>query len=247
MNILHSSARKGDVHLATDVFRMLENRKTVFNAEHYELLIEAYLTLQDLRTAISVYPVMVDAGIKIDQGSTRLLYKYLAADHSRPEEAFGHLESLLEMRTKIPIQVTNCVMDASIELDNLTLAVEKYKTIGDICESGPDVETFNILLRGCSNERRKELGIYLVSEMMGMDISPNTLTYERLIMLCLAAGDTEDAYKYYQEMDGLGWRPRQEALASLKEAMLKSGDDRAKSIPQLEISGRSEDRKMVST
>lgn len=40
----------------------------------------------------------------------------------------------------------------------------------------------------------------LVEEMISMGVKPDRLTYDRLILVCLGAGDLEDALLYYEEM-----------------------------------------------
>src|SRR5690242_8658140 len=43
LNVLSVASRHGDVQLATDVFRLLTERETIFTTHHYELLIATYL------------------------------------------------------------------------------------------------------------------------------------------------------------------------------------------------------------
>src|ERR1051326_6521011 len=88
LNVLNTAARHGDVHLATDVFRVLTERSSVFGEQDYELLLEAYLNAGDLKIALSILPVMHAARKKIDRNSTRILFKYLRENPDRPKEAF---------------------------------------------------------------------------------------------------------------------------------------------------------------
>ena len=66
--------------------------------------------------------------------------------------------------------------------------------------------------------------------MLALDVPPNALTYDRLILVCLDAtgeDDYEDAFKYFKEMKALGWWPRNGTLVAMVRRCCEQGDDRA--------------------
>lgn len=68
--------------------------------------------------------------------------------------------------------------------------------------------------------------MYLAAEMIDLGISPDRLTYDRLILTCCNAGDLEDAIGYYEEMVAEGMAPRRRTHEVLVQNALKKGDPR---------------------
>ncbi|KAF2028364.1 hypothetical protein EK21DRAFT_70076 [Setomelanomma holmii] len=237
--VLALAARFGDVHLATDVFRVLTERGTVFTTHHYELLITTYLNAKDLSAALSVLLIMGDANLKVNIGTCQPLYWYLrrekAAEISRSMAAFNMLQNFEAFGCKVPTAAINACMQASIVLDRFEEAIEIYKALHTVSKSGPDTQTFNVLFQGCHKNNRKELAMFFANEMIQLDLKPDRLTYDRLILVCLQADDLEDALLYYEEMRSLRaklgsaemMRPRRGTWEELIVRCAKVGDERA--------------------
>lgn len=207
MSVLAVAARHGDVSLATDVFRVLTERETIFTTHHYELLVTTYLNANDLSAALSVILIMVDTNIRVTAGTCQPLFWYLRKEKegqpSRPMAAFHLLQGLEASGRKVPTAAINACIQASIALNRFEEAIEIYKALHTVSHSGPDTQTFNILFRGCHMNNRKELAMFFANEMIQLGLKPDRLTYDRLICVCLQAGDLEDALLYYQEMRSL--------------------------------------------
>jgi pentatricopeptide repeat protein len=230
LNVLSTAARHGDAHLATDVFRVLTNRNTVFDHQHYEMLLEAYINAGDIKTALSVLIIMQDAGVKPDEGTASPILRYLQQDPERPMEAFTVLQNLEQAGCKIPTAAVNCTIQAAIAVEDLGQAIEFYKVLHTISHAGPNTATFNILLRGCSKMGRKELAMFLAAEMIELKVPPDAITYDRLILVCLNGPDIEDAFQYYEEMRDQGFAPRRGTFTSLVKVCTQAGDSRAQEI-----------------
>lgn len=227
------------MHLATDVFRLLTERETVLDPHNYELLAAAYLNADDLAAALSVILIMVDANLKVDAGTCQPLYWYLCrekeGDINRPMTAFNMLQDFEVSGRKIPSATVNACIQASISLKRFEEAIEIYKALHTVSHSGPDTQTFNILLRGCYIHSRKELAMFLVNEMIQLGLKPDRLTYDRLILVCLQAGDVEDALLYYEEMRTVNaksgtretFKPRRGTWETLIGRCVANGDERA--------------------
>lgn len=226
LNALTSASRVGDVQLATDVFRVLSERNTVFSSHHYEAILHCYLAVHDVPAACQIIAIMQDASLKITEAELHPLYVYLCRDAARPMNTFMHLQDLARAGRKIPVAAVNICINAAITLRNLPEAIELYKALSSVVPTGPNTSTFNELFRGCHLESRKELAMYLAGEMIDMNISPDRMTYDRLILTCCRAGDLEDAIGYYEEMAAEKMEMRRGTHETLIETALKKGDAR---------------------
>lgn len=226
LNVLAIASRVGNVKLATDVFRILAERDTVFLNQHYEALIQCYLVADDLPAALSVVLIMQDSRLKVTEDELYSLYGYLCKDKERPMKAFMQLQDYERSGRKVPTAAVNVCIKASIKLGNLSEAIELYKALQSVAKTGPTTATFNELFRGCYRDGRKELAMYLASEMIELGIRPDRLTYDRLILTCLMAGDFDDAVTYYEEMTAEGMVPRRGTHEGLIEDALKRRDER---------------------
>ncbi|KAJ9636825.1 hypothetical protein H2199_007819 [Coniosporium tulheliwenetii] len=227
LNVLTTASRAGDAQLATDVFRVLGNRGTVFDHTHYEALIETYIAASDLKTALSVLSIMAAANVVPDEGSTRPIFRYLRELPGGASEAFEILKALRESERIVPTAALNVVLEACIHHGELAEAIEAYKTLHLLCAQGPDTGTFNILLKGCNAAGRKDLAMFLAAEMNALSVKPDTLTYDRLLLACLKEEDYEDAMRYYDEMRAQGWVPRQGTFNAVVKRCAEAGDMRA--------------------
>lgn len=208
LNVLNTAARQGDAQLATDVFRVLGNRATIFEHQHYEMLIDAYMASGDLRTALTILCVMQGAGTRPDDSNTRSIYQFMRRDVARCDEAFNILRSLHHDGRPVPTAALNAILEATVYTGDLPHALEQYKALHLICPSGPTTATFNALFRGCHIAQRKDLAMFLASEMSALKIEPDATTYDRLLLVCLHQDDYEDAFRYFEEMKGQGFTPR---------------------------------------
>lgn len=229
VNILSTAARHGDTYLATSVLRILGRRSgNPIQLHHYEALIETYVTGDDLRTAFTLLTIMTAADQAPTEASTRPIYVYLCQSPGRPATAIKMLQELHERDRQIPVQAVNVVMQASIQHRDLPSALNLYKTLHTI-SSGlhPDTATFNILIRGCCQASRKDLAMFLASEMTALKVPPDALTYDRFILVCLNSEDElEDAWRYFEEMQSLNWWPRDGTLLALARRGCEQGDTR---------------------
>lgn len=230
LNVLTTAARHGDAHLATEVFRILANRNTVFTHAHYELLIDTYVAVGSLEPALSVLCVMEAAGCRPDEGTTRSLFRHLVKEEGNAGDAFEALRKLHGTGKTVPTAAVNVVIEASVSRGELARAADQYKALHGICAAGPNTATFNHLLRGCRTQQRKDLAMFFAAEMVALRVTPDVLTYDRLLLVCLADDDYEDAVRYWDEMQSLGLPMRRGTAKAFIERMVRKGDPRAWSI-----------------
>ncbi|KAE9363568.1 hypothetical protein N431DRAFT_550372 [Stipitochalara longipes BDJ] len=205
LSTLNLAARHSDPPLATSCIRILSNRQSALSPYHYEALLTAYVGVQDLETSFRILTIMTKAGLMPDMSTTRPLFLYLTSSPSLPLHAWSILESLHEAGHTIPIAAINVILESLNVLGQVDTAVTTYKKLHNICESGPNTETFNILLQGASKQRdKKDLAMFLAAEMAGLGVKADRLTYDRLILTCLQEDDYEDAFRYLEEMIVVG-------------------------------------------
>ena len=235
INVLNTAARHGDAKLATAVFYALSSRKHTLQPHYYETLLESWLESHNLKAAFTILSVMLETRMPPSEASTRAIYQYLCDDPGRPTKALQILHQLKNEDRPMPHAALNVILEAYIHYNDLGSALEKYKSMHMIIPSGPNTSTFNILFRGCRFAQRKDLAMFLASEMLALNVAPNALTYDRLILVCLNAkgepdGGFEDAWRYFEEMRQVDWWPRQLTLRELGRAGCEMADQRVWSL-----------------
>ena len=229
INILSTAARHGDTYLATSVLRTLGRRSgNPIQLHHYEALLETYITAKDLRTPFTLLTVMAAAGHPPTEASTRPIFTHLSQFPSLAATAVSILEELHEQHRQIPIQAVNVIMEIYIAHRDVTSALSIYKNLHRFGDSvTADTATFNLLFRGCARAARKDLAMFLASEMVALRVPPDRLTYDRLMLVCLNSENSiDDAWRYYEEMRGLGWWPRNGTAVALARRACAKRDDR---------------------
>jgi pentatricopeptide repeat protein len=242
LSTLNLAARHCDPPLATSCIRILSNRQSVLSPYHYEALLTAYVGVQDLRTAFRILTIMTKAGLIPDVSTTRPIFLYLTSHATLPLDAWRLLTSLHEAGHEIPIAAINVILESLNVLGEVDEAIRIYKQLHNICDTGPNTETFNILLQGVSKSgNKKDLAMFLAAEMAALGVNPDRLTYDRLILSCLQAEDYEDAFRYLEEMvvvgegkeneDGKkGWWMRNGTAKQLVRRCVAAKDERARAL-----------------
>ncbi|KAI4095790.1 MAG: hypothetical protein LQ339_007153 [Xanthoria mediterranea] len=239
LNVLETAARHGDFRLAADVIRVLGNRGQGLKLYHYETLIEACVP-SELRTAFTLLALMTTTGVPPRASSTRPIFLHLRQSAQLPDAALSMLRQVAKQQRAMPAEAVNVIIEAYLYHGHFEQALDAYKTLHTICGSGPVTSTFNTLFRGCRS--RKETAMFLASEMVALKVPPDALTYDRLILVCLDSGsgreDFEDAWRYFEEMRGVGWWPRPGTTVALAKQCCLMGDER---IWGLQDEGHGED------
>ncbi len=229
INILSTAARHGDIYLATSTLRVLGRRSgNPIQLHHYEALLETYMMAKDMRTSFTLLTIMATAGHPPTEASTRPIFTHLRQSPSLVATAVSILEELREQHRQIPMQALNVIMEGHIFHRDLASALSIYKNLHKFGDSlNPNTATFNLLFRGCTKAARKDLAMFLASEMVALKVEPDRLTYDRLMLVCLNSENSiEDAWRYFEEMCGLGWWPRNGTAFALARRACERGDQR---------------------
>jgi hypothetical protein len=226
LNVMTVAARERDTELAQDVFDFLARRETVFEAQHYELLIEAYVNAGIPENGFYILSAMQQAGVIPNSGTTRRLWTHLRQHETSVEAMFPVLQTLKEKGQPVPVAAANVLIEVAIHHGSLPQAIDLYKAIPSICVSGANLATFNTLFKMCHRQARKDLALTLAGEMVAMRVVPDALTYDRMMLCCLPHDDYEDGVLYYREMRAKGFEPRFGTALVLVRTLARWGDAR---------------------
>jgi hypothetical protein len=251
LNVLTTAARNGDAALATSVFHVLGKRSTTFKQIHYEQLLATYMSASppDLRAAFTVLSIMVDIKIPPTASSTRPILAHLVRHPSDCTSALDIITSLHENGREIPIAALNVLIEGYVETDQLEQALVAYKHMHLFerlaldkhgkpirrSQSYSTLDTFNILLRGAakpSAHQAFDLAMFLVSEMLAIGVRPDSLVYDRLVVICVQGAKFDHAYRYFDEMEEIGFMPRSRTAELLASALAKRADNRCWDVMQ---------------
>ena len=74
--------------------------------------------------------------------------------------------------------------------------------------------------------------MFLANEMLALNLQPDRITYDRLMLVCQRAGDLDDQFGYLEEMRAAGYWPRRGTYEGLINALCEKGDERAVGVLQ---------------
>ncbi|KAK6004449.1 hypothetical protein QM012_008311 [Aureobasidium pullulans] len=266
LNVLTTAARNGDAALATSVFHILGKRSTTFKQIHYDQLLTTYMSASppDLRAAFTVLTIMASVKIPPTSVSTRPILAHLIRNPSDCSTAFDIISSLHEDGRDIPIAASNVLIEGYVETDQLDQALVAYKHMHLFERTAVDkhgkpirrsrsystLDTFNILLRGAAKpaaQQAYDLAMFLVSEMLALGVRPDALVYDRLVIICVQDAKLDHAYRYFDEMEDLGFILRSSTAQLLAKALAENADSRCWDILQrLQDRGAGVDEKQRS-
>ena len=217
-----------------------------------------------LEKATRVLGAMATAGVAVTRSSTRTLLQSLVEYAPRIGMYTGTLQGMHRNGVPVPIAAVDTLLEAYVHFATLSApvdaktarewldrAVAQYKSIAMMCKEEPGIHTFNILLGGCASVGEKGTAMFLANEMVGRKMSPNAVTYDRLVSVCLRGAsegaadarkgtqgededryDYEDAFRYLSEMESKSWVPRADTLREMVEACTRAGDERVWTLLQ---------------
>jgi len=223
--VLHTCARHGLADLATDTIRVLRSIGVEWQEYHFAPLLEAFSSAGKLKEAFGTLHLLRRNGIVPRPETVQPISNLLKNDIDRVDRTWKILDELRDEGHSIDAAAINAIIDASITLGDLQRAIGAYKTFNDYA-SRPDIETYNLLLRGCIDAKHRELGDKLLLDLKQAGIRPNALTYERIILLCLTQPTYEDAFFYLEEMKAQKFLPPLRVYEAIIRTCVVAGDSR---------------------
>lgn len=230
-NILAVASHTTDTELAASVVRYLAESDTSLEPEDFESLVETHIRAGSLSAAFEVLCSMHKAGIELEENTTRPINGYLIEEKIRPRDAWNLLKWLkVDHKHEIPPACARVVLEiCEHEAQNDPFAVDDgiglYKELYSLCSSGADVSIYNTLISMCRRAQNRNAAMFVVKEMALLGVVPNGGTFERLILMCLDAGNFQSAYMYFQDMLERGFEPEEEAQSEIRDHCSGASDN----------------------
>ncbi|KAI0460185.1 hypothetical protein F5B21DRAFT_135439 [Xylaria acuta] len=223
LNVLNAASIHGDVTLAMSAVQELSARGMKLSMHHYEALIHVHMRRDDLQKALTVLCIMAKAGLSPDLASTRPIFQMLRNSSGSIDRALRILHEL-KVQYTVPAAAFNVILESAAAHRGFKVAFDLYRTIRQVCIDGPDHETFDILLRHCTQKKSMS---FLVAEMEAFTLKPTKPIFDHLIRICSMQDDYETAFRYLEMMrahtpPGLPetwWMSKNSALALLRRCL----------------------------
>jgi pentatricopeptide repeat protein len=188
-------------------------------------LIEAFCRADQVKEALLTLDIMRTNDIEPMTETAYPLLDIIKKDTDAVDSTWAIIDELHKEGRRIDISALNALIHASVALDDLQRAVGAYKSFSEYGLM-PDLNTFNILLRGCVVAGHRDLGSLLLADMKEAKIKPDRETYQQFISLCLTQDNYEDAFFYLEEMKAAGHVPPSSVYVSIIKKCLSAGDTR---------------------
>jgi hypothetical protein len=207
LNLLSTFAQAGDSPMLHSVLSQLVSKGEEIGEYHFEKLLECHINNDDLSSACLVFTAMASRGIEPSDTTSNPLYVYLQSSAELAKTAFATLYVLSTSnvpRPYIPLSPLNAILASLINHhQDLGTALKCYKLFHVIRPQGSfaNTRTFNLLLKGCADAEkpRKDLALFLASEMSILKIKADSGTYHELIRVCARAEDWRYVCRYVEE------------------------------------------------
>ena len=186
---------------------------------------------------------MTSTPTPLTESGASALFQYLLKEPNRPELALRILKKHRATDKPVSIVVVNTILDVLGHFNALPTALDHYGRLKRLVPEGPTTSTFNALLRGCYKSAAKDTAMFLAAEMRELKVKPDSLTYDRLILVCCKGKfevDIDDGYKYWEEMRARGWWPRFGTVFQLVQGLTRERNRRVWTVLQ-ENARRGED------
>lgn len=199
INVLNTASRHQDADLATRAIELLAERGVRLGLHHYEALVECYAYNGDLLNALQVLCIMEGADIPPEAASTRSLFLLFRRSPQLLDGVQEMMESLKAAGYKVPIAAVNVILEAVCEEEpTVHKAFDMYRDLLQLCSSGPDLRTFQVLLQKAQAAQTAQ---ELESEMLMYTLKPTRDMYEHFVRCSIVDGDLNTTFKYLAQME----------------------------------------------
>jgi len=227
--VLNCAARHADAALAADVLRVIGEEGFRCSEHHYASLLETTATTDTAR-CFSILAHMRALGVPPTAHTARPLVAHLSRSKEAVDEA---AELLAALNGGADLAAVEAVIASYVALGELDAAFNTYSAIASLTADAPTTHTFNVLLAGCAVSGDKELALYTLSEMRGMQTAPDQESYDTMVRVCVAGCSAEDnpwdedVWTWLEGMKLKRWRLSRRAYELLAVGCANKGDDRA--------------------
>ncbi|KAI8623885.1 hypothetical protein F5Y19DRAFT_345466 [Xylariaceae sp. FL1651] len=223
LNVVNTASMHGDTALTMGAIHALSTRGMKLDLHHYEALIHVHVQHDDLHKALTVLCIMAKAGLVPELSSTRPIFQMLRNSPALTDKALDILDEL-RLQYAVPAAAFNVVLEATAIHRKFRVAFDLYRSVRQVCIKGPDLETFDILLRYCTQQKSMK---FLVAEMEAFSLKPSKAIINHLVRICAMQDDYEMAFQYLQmirsrtpaNLAETWWISKDSALALLRRCI----------------------------
>lgn len=232
MKIMDAGARLGNPDLVTKSIAALADIDITPGEEHLTALTEAFVNASRVPDAIRTISNIRQSGLPVTLDTARSIVNVLTTPNLI-DQAFYAAEDLHKAGKPVDIVVLDALIAASVCLGDLQRARANQLAIKDFGLT-PTIDSFNLILDACLIHKFHDLGEIIMKEMGEVEgLKPNRATYERIILLSVAAETSyEDAFFYLEAMKTAGMMPTRATYDSLLRRCLEAQDSRWKMVSE---------------
>ena len=194
---MNMAARKGDVALATDAFRILHKHHGFASLDHYEMLFEAQINAGDIEGGLKLLCEMHADNHTPDHASTRQLYMWLMDNPSvNPADYFDKVLAKFEVQgLAVPAAAANVLIEACAvrHRDRWADGFRMYERIREVCAAGADATTFRHMFDLCRAVRSASWPHRLAAEHAAAALPPDAVVLDGVVGASLHARAPLDA------------------------------------------------------
>ena len=207
--ILRVCGRAGLPILATEVLQYLGKKKIQPASYHYTFLIQSYCRAGDVKTALTIFPIMREQGFVPDSNTAAPILEFISTDLELIDRTFFTLQDIKSSGGHVDVAAFNALLDACALRKDAARAVATYQEHASLGVL-PTVDTLNSLLTACVGTYSKDLAFSLLSTFKTLHkVQPNRDTYTRIIAICMIQEDYEDGFLQLEEMKSAGYQPQE--------------------------------------
>jgi pentatricopeptide repeat protein len=231
-HVLNMAARKGDVALATDAFRVLHKHHAFASLDHYEMLFEAQINAGDIEGGLKLLCEMHADNHSPDHASTRPLFTWLMDNPSvNPADYFDKVLAKFEVQgLAVPAAAANVLIEACAaqHRDRWADGFRMYERIREVCAGGADATTFRHMFDLCRAVRSASWPHRLAAEHAAAALPADAVVLDGVVAAELHAGAAPDrALARRDAAARAGVRPLRRTLAAVYAALRAARHPRA--------------------
>ncbi|KAI0186618.1 hypothetical protein F4808DRAFT_440170 [Astrocystis sublimbata] len=223
LRVLNTASMHGDVALAMGAIHVLSARGVKLSLHHYEALMHVHLRHDDLRKGLTVLCIMAKAGLSPDLSTTRPIFQLLRHSSQLTDQALALLHQL-KAHYSVPPAAFNVVLEATAAHGGFKVAFDMYRTVRQVCITGPDLETFDVLLQHCTLKKSMS---FLEAEMDAFSLKPTKSIYDHFIRISSMQYNYDAAFRYLGMMRDRSpsnipeswWMSKHSAMALLRRCV----------------------------
>jgi len=237
----------GELDLALDVYRQMQNEGCTPNLVTYNTLIDVHGKTGAWEDAIAVLDAVEKQGLE-PEARTYNTVIIACNQSSKAAEALQVYDRMLRANAKPTATTYTALISAYGKAGQLDAALQIFQDMTKHrCER--NVITFSSLISACEKAGRWEIALDLLKQMHREGCEPNVVTYNSLIAACAQGAQAQKAQEIFDQMQKRGCRPDSVTFGALIGAYDKAGDWRSalSSFEAIRLSGCRPDTVVFNT